>query len=120
MGTVRALRDRVVPGGRVAIGDLRLRSGVDPDGLPGSATSRSDQLAAFSALNLEPVAEIVSADASWRAYAARVITNAELYAVGAEGDPGRDHRAAARAWMDDLERDRRTMVWNVWVARRRR
>lgn len=119
-GTVRALRDRVVPGGRIAIGDLRLRSGVDPDELAGSVPTHSGQLAVFADLDLEPVAEIVSADASWRDYRERVIANAAVYAIGAEGDPERDRRAAAREWMDDLERDRRTMVWSVWVARRLR
>jgi SAM-dependent methyltransferase len=118
-GTVRALRDRVLPGGRVAIGDLRLRAGIDPGELPGSVTTRSDQLAAFSDLDTEPVAEIVSADSSWRTYSVRVIANAAAYAVGTEGDPERDRRAAARAWIDDLERDRRTMVWSVWIVRRR-
>jgi SAM-dependent methyltransferase len=115
-GTARALRNRLRPGGRIAIGDLRLRHGADPALLPGSVLTRSDQIGALGRLGLTPLVELVSEDDSWRAYHQRVIANAELYAVGFEGDPLRDRRAMAREWMEDFERDRRVMVWSVWVA----
>lgn len=115
-GTARALRNRLRPGGRIAIGDLRLRHGADPTLLPGSVLTRSDQIGALGQLGLTPLVELVSEDDSWRAYHQRVIANAELYAVGFEGDPLRDRRAMAREWMEDFERDRRVMVWSVWVA----
>lgn len=115
-GTARALGNRVRPGGRIAVGDLRLRRGADPGHLPGSVLTRSDQIGALEGLGLTPLVELVSDDESWRAYHQRVIANAELYAVGCEGDPQRDRRALAREWMEDFERDRRVMVWSVWVA----
>ena len=117
-GTARALRNRVRPGGRIAIGDLRLRAGVDPTVVPGSVPTAGDQIAILETLGLEPRVELVSDDASWRAYHERVIANAELYAVGWEGDPERDRRAMAREWMEDFERDREVLTWSVWVARR--
>ena len=117
-GTARALCHRLRPGGRMAIGDLRLRHGADPGELPGSVLTRSDQIGVLEALGLSPLVELVSDDESWRAYHQRVIANAELYAVGSEGDPFRDRRALAREWMEEFERDRRMMTWSVWVAQR--
>jgi len=118
-GTARALRDRVLPGGRVAVGDLRLREGADPDALPGTVPTRAGQLEALTDLGLRPIAEVAASDASWRAYRDRVLANAASYALGAEGDPDRDRRAMAREWIEDLERDRRALVWSVWIAQRR-
>ena len=117
-GTARALRNRVRPGGRIAIGDLRLRAGADPALLPGSVLTGGDQLEAMETLALDPIVELVSDDASWRAYHERVIANAELYAIGSEGDPLWDRRDLARDWMEDFERDRQVMTWSVWVAER--
>ena len=117
-GTARALRNRVRPGGRIAIGDLRLRAGADPARLPGSVLTGSDQLEAMEALALDPIVELTSDDTSWRAYHERVIANAELYAIGFEGDPLRDRRDMAHDWMEDFERDRRVMTWSVWIAER--
>ena len=118
VGTARALRNRVRPGGRIAVGDLRLRVGADPAEVPGSVLTAADQIGALEGLGLRPIVEMVSDDASWRAYHARVIANAELYAVGSEGHPERDRRDMARAWMEEFERDRKTLTWSVWVAER--
>lgn len=118
-GTARALRDRVRPGGRIAVGDLRLRDGADSNALPGSVPTRAEQLGALTGLDLRPIAEVTASDASWRAYRDRVVANAASYALGAEGDPERDRRAMAGEWVEDLERDRRTLVWSVWIAQRR-
>ncbi len=116
-GTVAAVGDRVRPGGRVAVGDLRARD--DVDGPPGILTRR-DQIAVIEAAGLVPIGEFVSADASWTAYQQRILANAEAYALATPGDPLRDRRQMAAEWLDDHRRDRERLVWSVWVAERPR
>ena len=121
-GTARALAGRLRTGGRLAIGDLRLRDTADRQrlqaaGAPEAATpTRDEQLAILAGLELEPIAEMVAPDAAWEQYHLTVLASADRYATD---HPEADYRHLAAAWMEDFQRDREHLTWNVWVARRK-
>lgn len=121
-GTARALAGRLRPGGRLAIGDLRLRRNSDRKHLqdnraPQSATpTGEEQTNALSELGLNVIAEIVAPDEAWEQYHETVIASAEAFA---RDHPDADYRHLATAWMEDFQRDRRYLTWSVWVAEKK-
>ena len=121
-GTARALAVRLRPGGRLAIGDLRLRDPADRKhlraiGAPEAVTStRDEQAAILSDLDLDPVTEIVAPDEAWEQYHQTVIASADAYA---RDHPDADYRHLAAVWMEDFQRDRLRLTWSVWVARKK-
>lgn len=121
-GTARALVARLRPGGRLAIGDLRLRDAADRDRLPAAgipematAATRSEQAALLTTLGLEVISEMVAPDEAWEQYHQTVIESAGAYAVE---HPNADYRDLAATWMEDFQRDREYLTWSVWVARK--
>ena len=121
-GTVRALSSRLRPGGRLAVGDLRLRDLTERDrlreaGLPEMAATptREEQVAIISSLDLEVITEMAAPDEAWEQYHRTVVESAETYAAE---HPEADYRHLAAEWMEDFERDREYLTWTVWVARR--
>ncbi len=121
-GTTRALAARLRPGGRLAIGDLRLRTaaarpGLQEAGAPEAATlTRGEQNAILTRLDLEVITEVVAPDEAWEGYHRTVVASADAYA---REHPDADYRHLAASWMEDFERDRRHLTWSVWVARKR-
>jgi SAM-dependent methyltransferase len=121
-GTVRALAGRLRPGGRLAIGDLRLRDAADREwlqqaGAPQAATpTRNEQAAILAGLGLDPISELVAPDEAWEQYHRTVLASADAYAVD---HPDADYRQLAAAWMEDYQRDRTSLAWSVWVARKK-
>ncbi|MDH3260436.1 MAG: methyltransferase domain-containing protein [Acidimicrobiia bacterium] len=120
-GTARALSARLRPGGRLAIGDLRLRKAADREslqeaGAPEAATlTVGEQAAILTRLGLEVISEIVSPDEAWEGYHHAVIASADAYA---QDHPDADYRHLAAAWMEDFQRDRLHLTWSVWIARK--
>ncbi len=120
-GTLRALASRTRPGGRIAIGDLRARPGIERDVIaaaigPGtSMTTEADQLAALREAGLDPIDCYVSPDDAWAGYHRLVVESADTY-----DGPARlsDARALAREWQQEFERDRRILEWTVWTAKK--
>ena len=122
-GTAAALVARTAPGGRIAIGDLRLKSLDDREALrsapEASSLTEDEQVAALRDLGLDPVEQIVPDPGAWLSYHDLVIESAEVFAAQHPDDPGADHRAMARAWMhNDYERLQAHLAWTVWVARK--
>lgn len=118
-GTAKALARRVRPGGRVAVGDLRLADGAEPAHLPGKVLTGGEQEATLRRLGLEPITEVLPSVDSWRGYCEGTVVGAERFAAGHEGDPVFDRRDLAREWLAEFERDRLLLTWSVWVAERR-
>lgn len=120
-GTASALAKRTAPGGRIALGDLRLRSAqvrvTLGDAPEASSLTEDEQVDALRSLGLEPVEQLIPDEAGWRAYHELVIESANAYAAAHPDDPSADHRAMAHAWMrNDYERLKRHLVWTIWVA----
>jgi len=121
-GTARALTGRLQYGGRLAIGDLRLRNAADrarlqDAGAPEAATPTShEQATILTELGLDVISEIVAPDEAWEQYHQIVIASADSYALR---HPDADYRHLAAAWMEDFQRDRRHLTWSVWVARKK-
>jgi len=121
-GTARALAARLRPGGRLAVGDLRLRQTADRTrlqkaGAPQAATPTKDEQAAIlSGLDLEIISEIAAPDQAWEQYHQTVIASADTYA---RHHPDADYRHLAAAWMEDFQRDRLHLTWSVWIAQKK-
>ena len=120
-GTVKALATRTTPGGRIAVGDLRLRTPQDRaalgDAAEAASLSEDEQVEVLRSLDLRPVDQIVPDDACWRAYEELVVESARTYAEAHPDDPSSNHVAMAEAWMrDDFERLTARLTWTVWVA----
>ncbi len=121
-GTTRALAARLRPGGRLAVGDLQLRDPAERGrlqeaGAPEAVTATSDeQKAVLNGLDLEVITEIVAPDEAWEDYHRTVIASADAYA---RKHPDADYRHLAASWMEEFQRDRQTLAWSVWVARKR-
>jgi SAM-dependent methyltransferase len=118
-GTVRALATRTRPGGRIAIGDLRLRDGADADVVfaeHGRVSTKAEQAAVLAAAGVTPLLAFDAAPSSWLAYQDRILESVESYA---EANPGPEATAFLREeaqWRLDHERDQRFMTWTVWVG----
>jgi SAM-dependent methyltransferase len=121
-GTVRALSSRLRPGGRLAVGDLRLRSTADRDRLKAdglsemaTAATRDEQAAILRASGLDVISEMVAPDEAWEQYHRTINESAETFALE---HPEADYRDLAAEWMEDFERDREYLTWSVWIARK--
>ncbi len=118
-GTIRTVAELVSPGGMVAVGDMHVRPGVDPQ-LILESHGRVDSLADidgwFTDNGLEVLDQVSTSDESWLAYHDRVDGAASSW--GESGTAGR-WRAEAQAWRADADRDRDVLTWSVWVARKR-
>ncbi|MDH3498949.1 MAG: class I SAM-dependent methyltransferase [Acidimicrobiia bacterium] len=113
-GTVRALTRRLRPGGTIAIGDLRHRSGSGP--APGAVATATDHRQAVEAAGGSVVDVVVADDEAWDQYSEGVVAAADRYRVQHPGDPSADHRAVAAQYVTDVARDRLTLEFAVVVA----
>ncbi|MFZ0492945.1 MAG: class I SAM-dependent methyltransferase [Acidimicrobiia bacterium] len=122
LGTAEALAARTTPEGRIAVGDLRLRTPRDRAALGDApeavSLTEQEQVEALRSLGLRPVNQIIPDEACWRAYEELVVESARSYGDAHPDDPAADHTAIAEAWMrDDFERLTAHLTWTAWVAR---
>lgn len=120
-GTARALAERAAPGGRIAIGDLRLRDGADVGAIAdehGRVATRHDQAAMLAEAGLRDVHELELAPGGWDAYMDRVAASAQKWAELNAGEEAERYLAESEMWRNDHERDRGFLTWTVWTARR--
>jgi SAM-dependent methyltransferase len=117
-GTVKALTARTLPGGRIAIGDLRLRSLEDRTALgdapEAAALTEFEQLETLRSLDIDPVDQIIPSDSSWESYHDLVVESARAYVEAHPDDPGADYTRMAESWKFDNVIAH--VTWTVWVA----
>lgn len=117
-GTVRAVAERVRPGGRVAIGDMRRSDAVNSDTrvrLPGA--SEIDVL--FDEHELDVLGRITTSAHDWDGYLERTRRAFERWADVSQSPRAEEYRDVLGEWEADQRRDREVLVWSVWVGRRR-
>lgn len=120
-GTVRAVAKRTKPGGRIAIGEMHVRDGVDVDAVAethGRLMSHVELDETFARHGIEVLDRIRTADESWDAYLERVATSAESWAELNPGPRADRYLAEQRQWLDDHARDREVLTWSVWIGRK--
>ena len=120
LGTARAMVDRAVPGGRVAIGDLRLAEDVDPAAFAathGSFPTLEAQAQTLESVGIEVVDRIESGRVGWDAYQDRIMRSVEEWQRAHPGSRSDGYVAEQRRWHQDHLRDREFLRWTVWVGR---
>ncbi len=119
--TAAALSSLTKPGGRLAIGDLRLRSEADRAELAeaGSPTAAADtgpeQKDVLRGYGLSPLREVIAAEGAYWSYLRLAAAAAEAYAAV---HPEHDYRAVADLWLEEFRQEQRHLRWTVWVVRK--
>ena len=120
-GTAEALISRTVPGGSVAIGDLRLREGADGRAVSesyGRVLTVGEQRDILEDLGIEIVGQIDAGPSGWDAYQDRILESVQAWAHEHPGDRAAEYLHEQRQWRSEHERDREFLDWTVWVGRK--
>lgn len=119
-GTARAVIDRTLPGGGVAIGDVTLLQGAEPDQIAeeyGRVLSPEDQLDILRELGCHVTARFDATPDTWDAYEARILDSAETYLQQNPGPEATQFMAEQQKWAEDHTRDRAFLTFTIWVGR---
>lgn len=120
-GTAAALAARVMPGGRVALGDGRARSSAAQEalaelGLSSAATpTETEQLAVLERSGLTPLAHVDPGPHALGAYYQRVLASTTAWA---RSHPEDDYRHQASAAVERFRFEEPHLEWTVWIAER--
>ena len=120
-GTVRALAQRVGPGGRVAVGDMRRADGLSAADLAethGPVPGGEEIDAMFAEAGLEVIGQVTTSMADWADYRQRTSEAFERWVREVGGPRVDEYREVLAAWDADQRRDADVLVWSVWVGRR--
>lgn len=121
-GTIRALSELVEAGGLVAVGDMHIRPGCDPETVLESH-GRVDSLSGidgwFGRYGIDVVEQVSTRDDDWNAYLDRVEFAASEWDANRSADRAVRWLDEARQWRRDAERDQPVLTWSVWVGRKR-
>ena len=120
--TVRALAQRTKKGGRIAIGDMVLRDGIDAGTLTqshGAIESIEELETSFDTHGLSILGRVRTADDAWDDYLKRTKTSATAWAQLHPGERSDSYVAEQQQWEHDHARDREILTWSVWVAEKR-
>jgi len=120
-GTVRAIAAATRPGGRLAIGDMRLRDGVDHTEVAkehGRVLSIDEHDEAIAECGVRIIDRIDTADASWDAYIERTRLAAEAWSELHPGPRADEFLEEQQVWEQDHARDQPILTWSVWVGER--
>ncbi len=121
-GTVRALAERTAPGGRIAIGDMHLRDGLDANSVTeshGAIESIEELEASFDTHGLDLLGRVNTTDDAWDEYIQRTREAALLWAETYPGERSASFVSEQAQWQKDHARDREILTWSVWVATKR-
>lgn len=118
-GTVRAIAAGTRPRGRLAIGDMRLRDGVDHTQVAkehGRVLSMAEHDDAITECGVRIIDRIDTVDASWDGYIERTREAAEAWAEIHPGPRADQFIEEQRQWEADHARDLPILTWSVWVG----
>lgn len=121
-GTLRTLAQLTKPGGRIAIGDMHLRDGLDPDAVAkthGAVESVAQLEASFSAHGLDIIGRVNTTNDAWDDYLGRTRGAVQTWAQLHPGERSKSFIDEQRLWEQDHARDREILTWSVWVASKR-
>ena len=120
-GTIRAVAERVRPGGRVAVGDMRRADSVAAADLAkshGPVPGAEEIDALFATHGLEVLGRVTTSNADWQTYRERTRAAFEAWVVETSSRRADEYRDVLAAWEADQRRDADVLVWSVWVGRR--
>jgi len=120
-GTARAVAAATRRGGRLAIGDMRLRDGVDHTEVArehGRVLSIAEHDDAIRDCGVRIIDRIDTADASWEAYIERTRAAAVAWAELHPGPRADEFIEEQKLWERDHARDQPILTWSVWVGER--
>lgn len=120
-GTVRAIAAGTRPGGRLAIGDMRLRDGVDHREVAkehGRVLSIDEHDHAIVDCGVRIIDRVDTADASWVDYLSRTRLAAAAWRDLHPGPRADEFVAEQEVWETDHERDQPILTWSVWIGER--
>jgi len=118
-GTAGAMVTRSRRGGRLAIGDLRLRAGVDGDAISrsyGRVMTETEQRAVLDRLGVDVTDRIDAEQAGWDGYQRRIADSAHSWAALHPGPDAERYLREQAQWREEHERDRRFLDWTVWTG----
>lgn len=121
-GTLRTLAALNNDGGRIALGDMHLRDGLDPTvvaqshGAVDSVDSIEDR---FAEHGFEIVGRVTTSDAAWDSYLGETTKAVIAWSELRPGERSESFIAEQQQWQLDHARDREILTWSVWVARRK-
>lgn len=119
LGTLRALASHTRPGGRLAMGEMYLRDGLDPTELAdshGSFLTGEAMLAVMAQSGLRFVERIDTADESFDAYLERTGNAARQWADRFPGVKSQGHLGTHAEWVEARRQDSELLTWSVWIA----
>lgn len=121
-GTVREVAARTEAGGRIAVGDMHLRAGLDPTAVRashGTVASTSQLEAYFDEHGVEILGRVNTSDDEWDEYLLRTTESVERWAQLHPGPRAEEYLEVNESWKADQARDREILTWSVWVGRKR-
>ncbi len=121
-GTLKTLAALTPAGGRIAIGDMHLRDGLDAEAITKShgAVESVEQLeAGFETNGLEILGRVNTTDAAWDDYLGRTREAVQRWAQLHPGERSESFVTEQQLWEADHARDRQILTWSVWVAEKR-
>ena len=121
-GTVAAMADRLHPGGRIAIGDLRLKEDRDLDEVVetyGRVLTADEQASTLADHGFTVIERVDPGVASWNAYQERIADSVAQWRLAHPGDQADRYVSEQERWRRDHDRDMAFLDWSVWIARSR-
>jgi len=121
-GTVRAVAERLAPGGRMAIGDMHLRDERTTEEVVehyGAIDSVGIIESYYAEAGIELIGRVATTDEAWDDYLARTRASASAWAQMYPGERADRYLAEQQDWERFHERDRDVLTWSVFVGRKR-
>ena len=118
-GTVRAMVARTRIGGRIAIGDLRLRDDVDAAVVTdsyGRVLRAEEQAAMLERSGVTVTGRVDATDTAWDGYLERIAESVRRWAEAHPGPQAACYVAEANRWRLEHETDRQFLQWTVWTG----